>query len=105
MQAMHEDLPGGEILDQGLRDLGAGVRSVSALLVMIAAPRLTRRGIQIPGGFSLSTSPEHELYDLLIAQHGPEAYRFYRSLLRRLVSLENALDIQSESVGTGAGTK
>ena len=99
---MHEHLPGGEILEQGLHDLGAGVRSVSALLVLIAAPRLARRGIQIPRGLSLSPLPEHELYDLLVAEQGPEAYRFYRSLLRRLVSLENALDIQSESVGTGA---
>jgi hypothetical protein len=102
---MYEHLPGGEILDQGLQDLVAGVRSVPALLVMIAAPRLARRGIQIPRESSLSTLPEHELYDLLVAEQGPEAYRFYRSLLRRLVSLENALDIQSGSVGTVAGTK
>jgi hypothetical protein len=96
---MHEHLPGGEILDQGLQDLGAGIRSVSALLVMIAAPRLARRGIQIPRELSLSSLPEHELYDLLVAEQGPEAYRFYRSLLRRLVSLENALDIRPQSLG------
>src|SRR5438309_8077106 len=97
---MHEHLPGGEILEPGLRDLGAGVRSVSALLVRVAAPRLARCGIPIPREFSLSALPEHELYDLLVAEQGPEAYRLYRSLLRRLVSLENALDLQSESVGT-----
>src|SRR5438034_6943152 len=99
---MHEHLPGGEILDNGLRDLGAGVRSISSLLVMIAFPRLARSGIQIPGKLFLSRLPEHELYDLLVAEHGPEAYRFYRSLLRRLVSLENALDIRSESVRTAS---
>ena len=87
-----EHLPGGEILEQGLRDLDAGVRSVAALLVLTAAPRLARRGIQIPTGASAPRLPEHELYDLLVAEHGPEAYRHYRSLLRRLVSLENALD-------------
>ena len=97
---MHEHLPGGEILDQGLRDLGAGVRSVSALLLRIAAPRLVRCGVPIPGEITLSPLPEHELYDLLVVEHGPEAYRFYRSLLRRLVSLENALDLRSESAGT-----
>ena len=96
---MYEHLPGGEILKDGLRDLEAGVRSVCALLVLIAAPRLRRCGIQIPQGVSSSALPEHELYDLLVAEHGPEAYRHYRSLLRRLVSLENALDSQSESVG------
>lgn len=93
---MHEHLPGGEILEAGLRDLEAGTRTVSALLVLVAAPRLARRGIQIPKGVAPAV-PEHELYDLLVAEHGPEAYRHYRSLLRRLVSLENALDVHSES--------
>jgi len=97
---MFEHLPGGEILEPGLRDLRAGVRSVSALLLLIAAPRLARCGISIPGELSPSSLPEHELYDLLVAEQGPEAYRSYRSLLRRLVSLENALDIRPESVTT-----
>jgi len=97
---MYEHLPGGEILEPGLRDLREGVRSVSALLLTIAAPRLARCGIPIPQGLSLSPLPEHDLYDLLVAEQGPEAYRLYRSLLRRLVSLENALDLQSESVRT-----
>src|SRR5919108_1057356 len=102
---MPEHLPGGEILEPGLRDLGAGVRSVSALLIMIAAPRLARCGIPIPKELSLPALPEHELYDLLVAEQGPEAYRFYRSLLRRLVSLENALDVRSEGMNTpGSGT-
>jgi len=90
---MYEHLPGGEILRDGLRDLEAGVQSVSSLLVLIAAPRLTRRGIHVPRGAAPPDLPEHELYHLLSAEHGPEAYRHYRSLLRRLVSLENALDL------------
>ena len=102
---MYEHLPGGEILEGGLRDLEAGVRSVCALLVLIGAPRLVRHGIQIPEGASRSALPEHELYDLLTAAHGPEAYRHYRSWLCRLVSLENALDSQSESPGVAAGVK
>ena len=83
-----------EILGNGLRDLEAGIRSVDALLVQVAAPRLTRCGIQIPPTGSSSKLPEHELFRLLSVDHGPEAYRHYRSLLRRLVSLENALDSQ-----------
>jgi len=89
---MYEHLPGGEILEAGLHDLKAGVRSVSSLLVLIAAPRLTRRGIPVPRDAATPGLPEHELYHLLAVEHGPEAYRHYRSLLRRLVSLENALD-------------
>ena len=95
---MHENLPGGEILKDGLRDLERGIRSVSALLVMIAAPRLTRCGVRVPKAVFSSALPEHELYDLLVAEHGPEAYRLYGSFLRRLVSLENALELQSESM-------
>jgi hypothetical protein len=97
---VYEHLPGGEILTDGLRDLQAGLRSIQALLVLIAAPRLARCGITVPRGPALSRLPEHELYDLLEAEHGPEAYRLYRSWLRRLVSLENALDVHSPFVNT-----
>lgn len=92
---MHDHLPGGEILRDGIRDLESGVKSVAAMLVLIARPRLVRNGIRIPIGAATPVLPEHELYRLLIAEHGPEAYRHYRSLLRRLVSLENALDAQA----------
>jgi hypothetical protein len=94
---MYDHLPGGDILRDGLRDLRAGVRNVDALLVLVAAPRLTRCGIMVPPISSPPELPEHDLYLLLCAEHGPEAYRYYRSLLRRLVSLEHAL----ESVSAG----
>ena len=92
---MFDHLPGGEILEAGLRDLEAGVHSIPALLILTGAPRLARNGIRIPESASPARLPEHELYDALVAQHGPEAFRHYRSLLRRLVSLENALDAVS----------
>ncbi len=92
---MHDHLPGGEILRDGLRDLESGTHSVAAMLVLIARPRLARNGIQIPASAATPGLPEHELYRLLVVEHGPEAYRHYRSLLRRLVSLENALDVQA----------
>ena len=89
---MYDHLPGGEILRDGLRDLQLGVRSVDALLVLVAAPRLTRCGIPVPRLSSPPALPEHDLFQLLSAEHGPEAYRYYRSLMRRLVSLEHALE-------------
>ena len=92
---MYDHLPGGEILRNGLRDLQAGVRSIDALLVLVAAPRLTRCGIRIPQTGSPSELPEHDLFRRLSVDHGPEAYRHYRSLLRRLVSLENAMECQA----------
>jgi hypothetical protein len=89
---MYDHLPGGELLMAGLRDLHAGVRSVDALLVLVAAPRLTQCGIRVPQLDTTSALPEHDLFELLSVEHGPEAYRYYRSLMRRLVSLEQALE-------------
>ena len=92
---MYDHLPGGEILTKGLTDLANNVRSVEGLLVLVAAPRLSHSGIQIPLSEASSGLPEHELYQQLCIEHGPEAYRHYRSLLRRLVSLESALESQA----------
>ena len=89
---MDEPLPGGEILRDGLRDLRAGIRSTDALLVLVAAPRLSRCGISVPPLSPPPALPEHDLFHLLSVEHGPEAYRHYRSLMRRLVSLEQALE-------------
>ena len=91
---LYDHLPGGEILRDGLRDLREGLRSVNALLVLVAAPRLILCGIQIPPTAPSCKLPEHELFQRLSAEHGVEAYRHYRSLLQRLVSLENALEGQ-----------
>lgn len=90
---MYDHLPGGEILRDGLTDLRAGNRSINALLVLTAAPRLTRCGVPVPSVSPPIRLPEHELYRLLCVEHGREAYRHYRSLMRRLVSLEQALEV------------
>jgi hypothetical protein len=79
-----------------LRDVQAGTRSVNALLVLTAAPRLTRCGVPIPSLAPPTPLPEHDLYRLLCLEHGPEACRHYRSLMRRLVSLEQALELTAE---------
>lgn len=89
---MFEHLPGGEILRDGLRDLQAGKLSVPALLVLTAEYRLAHCGIEIPKVDARPPIPEHEVYRLLANEHGPEAYRHYRSWMQRLVSLENALE-------------
>jgi hypothetical protein len=88
---MFEHLPGGDILRDGLRDLGMGRWSVPALLVLTAEHRLSRCGIEIPA-VARPPIPEHEVYRLLVQEHGPDAYRHYRSWMQRLISLENALE-------------
>lgn len=66
------------------------------LLVLVGRFRLERCGINVPSLEPMPSSPEHELYDLLVAEHGREAgYQRHNSLFRPLVSPENALDVLS----------
>jgi hypothetical protein len=89
---MDSVLPGEEILVKGLKDLEAGRVTEDALLLRIGAARLAVHGIRIPPRPVGSSFPEDELYELLSRKHGAEGYSRYNSLLRKLVSLENALD-------------
>ena len=83
-------LPGESLVRQGLVDVYAGRRTVEAYLVSIARPRLSRAGL-LTGDEDLMAEPELGLYRLLRAQGG-DAYSRYNSLLRELISFEQALD-------------
>lgn len=76
-------LPGAELVDRGLADLGAGRRSVEAMLVARATNRLRGLGVEVPPiGVA---DPGAELYRLLDGDHGR-----YNALSRRLLSYLNA---------------
>lgn len=96
---MHDwrELPGGELVSQGLDELRAGRETTLALLVAIGAPRLRRLGIEVP----LLESPEHRLYDLLAESEPDSAHARYNALIRRLVSFERALECESERAARG----
>ncbi|HXH06757.1 MAG TPA: hypothetical protein VNI83_09210 [Vicinamibacterales bacterium] len=81
-------LPGGDLIEAGLRDLARGIESVPALLVSIGAPRLRRAGIAVTRAIP---EPERRLYDLLHAADPDAAHSRYNALIRRLVSFERAL--------------
>jgi hypothetical protein len=84
-------LPGEKLVRQGLADFQSGLCTIPACLVRIARPRLSRAGLMpqsVPGKCS---EPELQLYHLLKLERG-DAYSRYNSLLRELVSFENALD-------------
>ena len=85
---MFEGLPGGDLVDEGLTDLGNGKETIPALLVAIGAPKLRQIGIELPE-FDLPV-PEHRLYDLLAEEDSDSAHSRYNALLRRLVSFEHA---------------
>ena len=83
------ELPGGDLAEAGLADLGRGVESVEALLVSIGAPRLAPLGFAVPTPVA---SPEHRLYALLQRDDPDSAHSRYNALVRRLVSFERAAE-------------
>ena len=85
---MREDLPGGELIEQGLDDLAAGIETAAALLISIGAPRLGQLGLTVANPIP---SSEHRLYELLSRTDPDSAHSRYNALIRRLVSFERAL--------------
>jgi hypothetical protein len=84
------NLPGDDLVTQGVEDLNAGRRSVPGLVVAMAAPRLRRLGIEVPEG----TDPiaAHRLYETLSAGNDPDPYRRFNALVARVVSFARALE-------------
>lgn len=83
---MHE-LPGGDLVEAGLRDLADGQETVNSLLVSIGSPKLRWLGFEVPNPIS---DPETKLYLRLQEEHGDAAHSKYNALVRRLVSFERA---------------
>jgi hypothetical protein len=84
-----EPLPGGDLIEAGLRDLEHGLESIPALLVSIGAPRLARIGLTVPQPIP---GAEHRLFALLAASDSDSAHSRYNALVRRLVSFERAAE-------------
>lgn len=80
-------LPGSDLVQRGLLDLGREVESLEALLVSIGAPRLRSLGLYVPPPIPRA---EGRLYGLLQREHGDGAHSRYNALVRRLVSFERA---------------
>ncbi len=85
-----EELPGHELVREGLQDLAAGRRTPAGLLVLIGAKRLRAVGIEVPKRGV--TDPEHELYAMLAAEDSDSAHARYNALIRQLVSFERAAE-------------
>jgi hypothetical protein len=88
IRTVQGDLPGHELIEQGLHDLTAGAETTAALLVSIGAPRLRQLGLHV--GRPIPES-EHRLYALLSRTDPDSAHSRYNALIRRLVSFERAL--------------
>jgi hypothetical protein len=86
----YESLPGGDLIEKGLRDLASGDETTEALLVAIGAARLKAAGVPVPP--RTFEDPERRLYELLARKDADSAHSRYNALLRRLVSFEDAAE-------------
>jgi hypothetical protein len=87
-----QNLPGAELIRDGLADLAAHRETVPGLLVAIGYPRLSSLGLGLDLAAHLPIEPELRLYHLLGIAHGNEAHSQYNALIRRLISFEQALE-------------
>ena len=87
-----ENLPGGQLVREGLADFQSGRCTAPACLVAMAQTRLRHAGL-LPEDKALPSfpEPERQLYRLLRAEGG-DAYSRYNALVRELVSFEQSLD-------------
>jgi hypothetical protein len=86
------ELPGADLVEQGIRDLATGRETVEALLVSIGANRLAAVGVELPATLP---DPELRLYELLASEDQDSAHGRYNALIRRLVSYERAAECAS----------
>lgn len=86
------ELPGAEFILPGLDDLHTGENTtIAALLIAIAATRLTDAGLEVPRD-RLASEPELTLYARLQHERN-DAYSYYNALLNRLHSFCTALEL------------
>lgn len=83
------DLPGYEIVSEGIEDLASGRESEAALLVAMAAPRLRTLGFDVPAGGV--EQPSHRLYELIV-DTGEAPHSRYNALVARVVSFARAAE-------------
>lgn len=99
MNAFPADLPGHDLVSDGLADLAAGRETEAALLVAMAAPRLRALGLDVPPGGG--EQPSHRLYELLAATDS-NAHSRYNALVGRLVSFAHAAEHAAPAGGLTA---
>ncbi|MDA0321613.1 MAG: hypothetical protein O2923_02695 [Verrucomicrobia bacterium] len=91
LNASWDDLPGADLIQQGIEDLAAGAESIPAMMVAIGAHRIKERLPELRTD-NLPHRPERILYRMLRDEHPREAYSQYNAYLRRLSRFCRALE-------------
>ena len=86
-----DDLPGADLVLEGIEDLTIGRDTAHAALVRMAAPRLRAVGLDIPRT-EYSVQPGHRLYELLASADPATAHGRYNALVARMVSFARAAE-------------
>jgi hypothetical protein len=89
--AQLDDLPGADLVRQGIDDLEQGHDTVAAALARMAAPRLRSIGLEIPSTDD-GAPAGHRLYELLAASDAATAHSRYNALVARMVSFARAAE-------------
>jgi hypothetical protein len=89
--AVPQDLPGAELVNEGLADLAMGRDSVNALAVAMASTRLRAAGIDVLEGH-FEGPAAHRLYEQLAREDPRNAYGRYNAIVRRMVSFAQAAE-------------
>jgi len=82
-------LPGGELVDAGLADLAGEHPTVPALTLLVAASRLRREGVPLPG--MIRENPERELFRALERRNPTLAHARYLAHVEEISSFADAL--------------
>jgi len=92
------DLPGADLVSNGLDDLAIGRLSIEAALVSMATSRLRELGVEIPGAPVPDASDRlYELVEKRVGEAG--AHSRYNALRRRLSSFLRALAVANAQAG------
>lgn len=91
-------LPGQQMVEQGLRDLTAGRQTEAALVVSMAVTALEQVGQEVR---SAILEPELQLYRLLGQSLGDGAHSRYNALRRELSSYLRAASCANQSTPRG----
>jgi hypothetical protein len=86
-----DDLPGADLVLEGIQDLRSGRDTPAAALVRMATPRLRAVGLHVPQTES-DVLPGHRLYELLASADPATAHGRYNALVARVVSFSRAAE-------------